>query len=146
MTIYWLHPLCVCVCMSVCIDIYIYIYIYMYIYSDLLTDCFVVSQLISVARCEMFQAGIETWLTLHQPNNITLRPQQSHHKQRNFNAYVLISFCLYFCSLAQWVECSPIVRETGVPSQDKSYQRLKKWYLIPPCSTLSIIRYVSRVK
>ena len=28
----------------------------------------------------------------------------------------------------------------------ESYQRLKKWYLIPPCLTLSIIRYISRVK
>ena len=28
----------------------------------------------------------------------------------------------------------------------ESYQRLKKWYLIPPCLTLSNIRYVSRVK
>ena len=27
-----------------------------------------------------------------------------------------------------------------------SYQRLWKWYLIPPCLTLSNIRYVSRVK
>ena len=27
-----------------------------------------------------------------------------------------------------------------------SYQRLKKWYLMPPCLTLSIIRYGSRVK
>ena len=27
-----------------------------------------------------------------------------------------------------------------------SYQRLKKWYLIPPCFTLTIIKYVSRVK
>ena len=30
--------------------------------------------------------------------------------------------------------------------QVESYQRLKKWYLIPPCLTLSIISYVSRVK
>ena len=43
--------------------------------------------------------------------------------------------------------------ETGVQSQVKSYQRLKKkkkkkkkWYLIPPSLTLSIIRYGSRVK
>ena len=28
----------------------------------------------------------------------------------------------------------------------KRVQRLKNWYLIPPCLTLSIIRYVSRVK
>ena len=40
----------------------------------------------------------------------------------------------------------PVVRETGVQSQMKSYQRLKKWYLMPPCLTLSIIRYGSRVK
>ena len=28
----------------------------------------------------------------------------------------------------------------GVQSQVKSHQRLKKWYLIPPCLTLSIIK------
>ena len=39
-----------------------------------------------------------------------------------------------------------MVRETGVQSQVESYQRLKKWYLIHPCLTLSIISYVSRVK
>ena len=33
-----------------------------------------------------------------------------------------------------------------VQFQIESYQKLKKWYLIPPCLTLSIIRYVSRVK
>ena len=45
-----------------------------------------------------------------------------------------------------WVECSPVVMETGVQSQVASYQRLLKLYLIPPCLTLSNIRYVSRVK
>ena len=39
-----------------------------------------------------------------------------------------------------------MVRDTGVQSQVESYQRLKKWYLIPPCLALSNIRYVSRVK
>ena len=39
-----------------------------------------------------------------------------------------------------------MARETGVQSQVESYQRLKKWYLMPPCLTLSIIRYGSRVK
>ena len=48
--------------------------------------------------------------------------------------------------LAKWVEGSPIVRETGVQSQVESYQRLKKWYLMWPGLTLSIIRYGSRVK
>ena len=44
------------------------------------------------------------------------------------------------------VECLPMARETEIQSQVKSYQRLKKWYLMLPCLTLSIIRYVSRVK
>ena len=39
-----------------------------------------------------------------------------------------------------------MVRETGVQSEVESYQRLKKWYLMPPCLTPSIIRYGSRVK
>ena len=46
----------------------------------------------------------------------------------------------------QWVECSPVVWETGVQSRVASYQRLKKCYLILPCLTFSNIRYVSRVK
>ena len=45
--------------------------------------------------------------------------------------------------IGKWVECSPMVRETWVQS---SYQRLWKWYLIPPCLTLGNIRCVSRVK
>ena len=53
---------------------------------------------------------------------------------------------LFTSSLAKWVECSPMFRETWVQSQVASYQKLKKWYLIPPCLTLSNIRYVSRVK
>ena len=48
--------------------------------------------------------------------------------------------------LAYWVECSPMVQETKVQSQVKSYQRLKKWYLMWPCLALRIIRYRSRVK
>ena len=32
-------------------------------------------------------------------------------------------------SFAKWVECSPMVQETGVQSQVESYQRLKKMVL-----------------
>ena len=42
--------------------------------------------------------------------------------------------------------CLPIARETGVQSHVDSYQRLKKWYLMPLCLTPSIIRYGSRLK
>ena len=48
--------------------------------------------------------------------------------------------------LALWVECSPMVQKTRIQFQVESYQRLKKWYLMPPCLTLSIIKYRSRVK
>ena len=48
--------------------------------------------------------------------------------------------------MASRLECSPLARETWVQSQVESYQRLKKWYLMRPCLTLSIIRYGSRVK
>ena len=52
----------------------------------------------------------------------------------------------------QWMICHKTkpnqitVRETDIQSQVESYQRLKKWYLIPPCLTLSIMRCISRVK
>ena len=48
--------------------------------------------------------------------------------------------------LVKWVLSLPMAGETRVQSQIESYERLKKWYLIPSCLTLSIIRYVSRVK
>ena len=51
-----------------------------------------------------------------------------------------------FWVMAWWLECSPMAWETWVQSQVESYERLKKWYLMPPCLILSIIRYGSRVK
>ena len=53
---------------------------------------------------------------------------------------------MFVRTLAKRLECSPMARETWVQSQVESYQRLKKWYLMPPCLTLSIIKYGSRVK
>ena len=38
-----------------------------------------------------------------------------------------------------------MAQEAWVQSQVESYQRLSKWYLMPPSFTLSIIRYGSRV-
>ena len=67
---------------------------------------------------------------------------------------LFVKFLKNFCSLhcvykpVHWPsgQCSWMVRETGVQSQIETYQRLKKWYLISFCLTLSIIRYVSRVR
>ena len=52
----------------------------------------------------------------------------------------------YIYIYKEWVECSPVIQETGVQSQVESYQKLKKWYLMPPCLTLSTILWGSRVK
>ena len=40
----------------------------------------------------------------------------------------------------------PMTKETRVQSQVVSYQRLKKWFLMPSCLTLSSKWYGSRVK
>ena len=53
------------------------------------------------------------------------------------------SFLFYL--LAKWLECSPLFWETGVQFQVESYRRLKKWYLMPPCFTHTIIKYGSRL-
>ena len=45
-------------------------------------------------------------------------------------------------NIQQWQK----VKTSGVQSQVESDQRFKKWFLIPYFLTLSIIRYVSRVK
>ena len=54
--------------------------------------------------------------------------------------YLYLFMGVYTGPFALWVECSPIARETRVQSQVESYQRLKNWYLIPPCLALSMIR------
>ena len=41
------------------------------------------------------------------------------------------------------VECSPTSQKTRVQFQVESYQRLKKWYLLPPCLTLYIILFTN---
>ena len=63
------------------------------------------------------------------------------------HVYIFHAFFFSFIgSLSKWVECSPMVRETWVQSKVASYQTFLKWYLIPPCLTISNIRYVLRIK
>ena len=59
---------------------------------------------------------------------------------------LMYSNCNLCFGYSKWVECMSMAWETRVQSQVESYQRLQKWYLISPCFTLSIIRYVSKVK
>ena len=59
--------------------------------------------------------------------------------------YIYIHIFVYvYISLAKWAEY--LGWETGIQSEVESYQRLKKWYIMPPCLTLGIIRNVSMVK
>ena len=44
------------------------------------------------------------------------------------------------------VECSPMVQEAWVLIPDRVIPKTQKWYLMPPCLTLSIIWYGSKVK
>ena len=87
-------------------------YIQSYIYSHPQVDCFVPSELFSVARHAV----------------------RSKPGSKPIQLYVRLSLS------------SPMAREIWAQSQVESYRRLKKWYLMLSCLTLSIIRYVSRVK
>ena len=98
--------------------LFIYIYIYIYIYIFLLNN--------PTKRSRVDKVG-----------------EWGEHLDSEFLEIILPSFDR---PIGLVVECSPMARETGVQSQVESYQRLKKWYLIPPCLTLSIITYVSRIK
>ena len=64
--------------------------------------------------------------------------------------YVIVYFEVNYFQrnrpIGQVVERSPMGRESGVPPQFESCQKLKKSYLIPSCLTLSVIRYVSKIK
>ena len=64
------------------------------------------------------------------------------HTYTHTHIYIYI----YIYIWALWLNCSPMARDIRVQSQIESYQRLKTWYLMPPCLTLSIIRYGSRIK
>ena len=76
------------------------------------------------------------------------------HSHTHTHTYIYIYVCvcecvyiyIYIYWLNEYVDCSPMVQETGVRSQVESYRRLKKWYLILPCLALRNIRLRSRVK
>ena len=53
--------------------------------------------------------------------------------------------CMYMYVLAEWVECSAVVRKPLVQSQVRHTKDFKN-HTLPTCLTLSNVRYVSRVK
>ena len=96
-------------------------------------------------------------LTLHQADHIPLSHYANQPQLGNlmhmyqlyiyiYSWYIVDMYALYIYIYSWCICASPMAREIWVQSQVESYQRLKKWYLMPPCLTLSIIRYGSRVK
>ena len=63
-----------------------------------------------------------------------------------FSLFLSLSLSLsLYHPIGTLVDCLPMVHKVWVQTMVYSYRRLKKWYLIPPCLTLGIIRYGSRV-
>ena len=85
--------------------------------------------------------------------NVSLKPAYQRSIKKCYWLVYISSIDYISCSVTGIrlhinfeVLASVFIDETWVQSQVESYQRLKKWYLMPPCLTLSIIRYGSRVK
>ena len=113
---------------------YIYIYIYIYMYQR---------------KC------IYIYIYIKMDAYICIYMHTYIHEYRdgfNWSAYIYIYIyiyiyvymCIYMHTYMHRVFA--LVREAWVQSQVELFQRLSKWYLIPPCLTFSNIRYVSRVK
>ena len=56
----------------------------------------------------------------------------------NFDLFTDIIYNQFIGPMGRVFTNGPV--ETEVQSQVETYQRLKKWYLKPPCLTLSIIK------
>ena len=112
--------------MYICICIYISVYIYVYIYMYVCIIYMHVYIRIYIYKYVYIYVYIYIYIFV----------------------YIYIYVCIYcICTyIYMYVYISPMARETCVQSQVESYQRLLKWYLMPPCLTLSFIRYGSRVK
>ena len=74
----------------------IYIYIYIYIYCLPQTDCFVVSQLFSVARQATFpKLGSKPGWLKRQSLILPLSHEETSESEGNLNTYVSHLFCLH---------------------------------------------------
>ena len=129
---------CVCVCVCVCVRILL---------SGCLSRYSCLSQTVTFFRVIYFSQVLS--LSIYIYIYIYIYMYMCLCVWVHIFIYLSLFLSIYFSlyrTLAWWLECLPMARETWVRSQVESYQRLKKWYLMPPCLTLSIIRYGSRVK
>ena len=106
-------------------------------------------------RCFDLQSGKSRYTLLMRTNKVETAVQcfrTSHSSvclifwSWQFNS--LNMELIYPLASHRW-QCQKLHRHDGrhgVQSQVESYQKSKNWYLMPPCLTLSVIRYRSRVK
>ena len=102
---------------------------------------YIVERIIFAYYCLHLFIGFVAWYVMsYQWSKITAWWDIVHFSKQLLWHHIIFA---YYCMIGHWPS---VARETWVRSQIESYQRLKKWYLMPPCLTLSIIRYGSRVK
>ena len=83
--------------------------------------------------------------TVYSSEDYKIFPKNNYKEKSDI--YIYIYIYIYITSpLLLWVEHSSIARETRVQSLVELTKGSKKWYLMPPCLTLSIKRYGSNIK
>ena len=98
---------------------YIYIYIYNYL-SNLGQKWLKARNIGYTLKIELIVVCLSSLLT------VTLREVYIYGRCVCVCVYFYISYSCITGPLAKWVECSLIVRETGVQYQVESYQRIKE--------------------
>ena len=102
----------------------------------------------SSSRCPLLISGF-----------VSSSPSTPHKKKKKISVYILQKlsyqfiyyknyYCIYISNRAIGLmrECSPMVRETRFQSHVKSYQKLKKWYLILLCFARIKLRIKGKVE
>ena len=133
---------------------YIYIYIYIYIYCHPLTDCFVISQLFSVARhVGRLKLGSKP-PQLYVRLSIILLSQQANHISSGITRHYVIAFvCLHFCLIGY--QTAQLIRRTlYYASGSRKFLRQTAQRIHSPPQTdfffisqfFSVARQVGRIK
>ena len=95
--------------MCLCVSLHMHVSLYIH-QIDILSSTDKLFRCISIHPCgethEMILDGIETRLTLREPDNIPHRHKQSQRKRMNFNAYFLIFPLFTFTLTATGMLCS----------------------------------------
>ena len=129
--------ICVCVCVCACVLNTFSLVIKIY-FSDLVWEPSINWIFVSFLKSEAKYYIIWTWKNKIKSIYIKTKDLLKH--------LIHIYIYIYICLLVKCVKCLPMVRETGFQSPVKSLLILIIIVDGFPCSILSIIKYISRVK